>query len=76
MFVGILSLVADLLTAMGLLVELWGRRRNSVLRQSQALALEAQYPLRHCAMALVIDKIILICISTFVVLHWIRVLCR
>lgn len=65
MLVGILSLVADMTTAFGLLVELWARRHNVPLRQSQALAMEAEYPLGQCPVAVIIDKIILICISTY-----------
>ncbi|TEB14854.1 hypothetical protein FA13DRAFT_864367 [Coprinellus micaceus] len=64
-FVGVLALVADSLIATGLMLELWTRRHgNPILSQSQALAMDVEDPFAPRPLALVIDRIILICFST------------
>jgi hypothetical protein len=63
-FVGVLALVADSLIATGLMLELWARRHgNPILSQSQALAMDVEDPFAPRPLALVIDRIILICFS-------------
>lgn len=64
MFVGILALFSDLLMGLGLSKELYARRHNLALRESQALALEADLSYRRRSTSLVIDRFILLCIST------------